>query len=156
MQFQSQSETETIGEKWTISPDCTTSAQSFKDHLPQVRTQKKARRAFVTNGVGHPASAFRDRLGAFRRARLEWCAARLFVFALVECYSRTLLSLEFTCSQTFETFVRRISLSFGCNRYCVALFFLPITFLTAWMMAGGSMWYLARIWSGAPDSAKVS
>jgi transposase len=76
----------------------------LKDHLQQMRSDKKARRAFV-----------RMEPGAGERLEIDWAhfgalvydgePRKLYAFALVECHSRKMY-LEFTHSQTFETFVR--------------------------------------------------
>src|SRR5881296_3927534 len=75
-----------------------------KDHLQQVRTEKKARRAFVRM---EPAAGERFEIDWAHFGSLIYNGAprKLYAFALVECHSRKLY-LEFTHSQTFETFVR--------------------------------------------------
>src|SRR5215475_13117120 len=75
-----------------------------KDHLQQVRTEKKARRAFVRM---EPAAGERFEIDWAHFGSLVYNGAprKLYAFALVECHSRKLY-LEFTHSQTFETFVR--------------------------------------------------
>src|SRR5262249_2322216 len=75
-----------------------------KDHLQQVRTLKKARRAFVRM---EPAAGERFEIDWAHFGTLVYNGAprKLYAFALVECHSRKLY-LEFTHSQTFETFVR--------------------------------------------------
>jgi transposase len=75
-----------------------------KDHLQQVRTEKKARRAFVRMEPG-AGERFEIDWAHFGSLVYEGAARKLYVFALVECHSRKLY-LEFTHSQTFETFVR--------------------------------------------------
>ena len=75
-----------------------------KDHLQQVRTEKKARRAFVRM---EPAAGERFEIDWAHFGALVYngTARKLYAFALVECHSRKLY-LEFTHSQTFETLVR--------------------------------------------------
>lgn len=75
-----------------------------KDHLQQVRTAKKARRAFVRM---EPAAGERFEIdwGHFGALVYDGAPRKLYAFALVECHSRKMY-LEFTHSQTFETFVR--------------------------------------------------
>jgi transposase len=75
-----------------------------KDHLQQVRTEKKQRRAFVRM---EPAAGERFEIDWAHFGSLVYNGAprKLYAFALVECHSRKLY-LEFTHSQTFETFVR--------------------------------------------------
>jgi len=75
-----------------------------KDHLQEVRTEKKARRAFVRM---EPAAGERFEIDWAHFGSLVYngAARKLYAFALVECHSRKLY-VEFTHSQTFETFVR--------------------------------------------------
>jgi transposase len=75
-----------------------------KDHLQQLRTEKKARRAFVRM---EPAAGERFEIDWAHFGALVYDGAprKLYAFALVECHSRKLY-VEFTHSQTFETFLR--------------------------------------------------
>jgi transposase len=75
-----------------------------QDYLQDVRTEQKARRAFVRM---EPAAGERFEIdwGHFGALIYNGAPRKLYAFALVECHSRKLY-LEFTHSQTFETFVR--------------------------------------------------
>jgi transposase len=75
-----------------------------KDYLQYVRTEKKARRAFVRMEPG-AGERFEIDWGHFGALIYNGAPRKLYAFVLVECHSRKLY-LEFTHSQTFETFVR--------------------------------------------------
>jgi transposase len=76
----------------------------IKDHLQAVRTETKTRRAFVRM---EPAAGERFEIdwGHFGALVYDGAPRKLYAFCLVECHSRKMY-LEFTHSQTFETFAR--------------------------------------------------
>src|SRR6266516_3805553 len=75
-----------------------------KDYLQAVRTETKARRAFVR--MEPPAGErFEIDWGHFGALVYEGAPRKLYAFCLVECHSRKMY-LEFTHSQTFETLSR--------------------------------------------------
>ncbi|MBI4469807.1 MAG: IS21 family transposase [Acidobacteria bacterium] len=75
-----------------------------KDHLQAIRTETKVRRAFVR--MEPPAGErFESDWGHFGALLYDGAPRKLYAFCLVECHSRKMY-LEFTHSQTFETFVR--------------------------------------------------
>lgn len=76
----------------------------LKEHLHTVRGQTAAKRAFVRM---EPAAGERFEIdwGHFGSLLYQGHARKLYAFCLVECHSRKLY-VEFTHSQSFETFVR--------------------------------------------------
>jgi len=76
----------------------------LKEYLHAVRGQLHARRAFVRM---EPAAGERFEIdwGHFGALNYQGDARKLYAFCLVECHSRRLY-VEFTHSQSFETFVR--------------------------------------------------
>jgi transposase len=76
----------------------------LKEYLHVVRAQSSAKRAFVRMEPG-PGERFEIDWGHFGALSYQGHARKLYAFALVECHSRKLY-LEFTHSQSFETFVR--------------------------------------------------
>jgi transposase len=76
----------------------------LKEHLHSVRAQSAAKRAFVRM---EPAAGERFEIdwGHFGALSYQGHARKLYAFCLVECHSRKLY-VEFTHSQSFETFVR--------------------------------------------------
>lgn len=75
-----------------------------KDHLQDVRTETKPRRAFVRMEP-RAGERFEIDWGHFGTLIYGGAPRKLYAFCLVECHSRKMY-LEFTHSQTFETFVR--------------------------------------------------
>jgi transposase len=75
-----------------------------KDHLRALRTETKARRAYVRVEPG-PGERFDIDWGHFGALLYNGAARKLYAFYLVEAHSRKMY-LEFTHSQSFETFVR--------------------------------------------------
>src|SRR5437667_3437682 len=75
-----------------------------KDHLQAVRSETKTRRAFVRM---EPAAGERFEIdwGHFGALVYNGTPRKLYAFCLVECHSRKMY-IEFTHSQTFETFAR--------------------------------------------------
>ena len=76
----------------------------LRDYLKRARSQIKPNRAFIRMEPA-PGERFEVDWGHF--GALDYCGdkRKLYAFALVEAHSRTLY-LEFTHSQSFETFVR--------------------------------------------------
>ena len=76
----------------------------LKEHLHAVRAQTVAKRAYVRM---EPAAGERFEVdwGHFGALLYQGDARKLYAFCLVECHSRKLY-VEFTHSQSFETFVR--------------------------------------------------
>ena len=75
-----------------------------KDYLQAVRAETHARRAYVRVEPG-PGERFDVDWGHFGALLYNGNPRKLYVFCLVECHSRKMY-LEFTHSQSFETFVR--------------------------------------------------
>jgi len=75
-----------------------------KDYLLAVRTAAKNRRAYVRMEPG-PGERFEVDWGHFGALLYNGSARKLYAFCLVECHSRKMY-LEFTHTQSFETFVR--------------------------------------------------
>ena len=76
----------------------------LKDYLHAVRAQTAAKRAYVRMEPG-PGERFEIDWGHFGALLYQGHARKLYAFCLVECHSRKLF-VEFTHSQSFETFVR--------------------------------------------------
>ena len=76
----------------------------LKDYLHSVRAQTRAQRAYVRMEPG-PGERFEIDWGHFGALLYQGHARKLYAFCLVECHSRKLF-VEFTHSQSFETFVR--------------------------------------------------
>ena len=76
----------------------------LSDYLQKVRAQAKTSRAFIRMEPS-PGERFEVDWGHFGALNYAGDKRKLYVFALVEAHSR-MLYLEFTHSQTFETFVR--------------------------------------------------
>src|ERR1700736_4859824 len=76
----------------------------IKDYLRELRTQAKARRAYIRVEPG-PGERFDIDWGHFGSLLYNGAPRKLYAFCLVESHSRKMY-LEFTHSQTFETFVR--------------------------------------------------
>ena len=76
----------------------------LKDYLHAVRAQTTAKRAYVRMEPG-PGERFEIDWGHFGALLYQGHARKLYAFCLVECHSRKLF-VEFTHSQSFETFVR--------------------------------------------------
>src|SRR5258707_10978413 len=76
----------------------------LKDYLHAVRAQTAAKRAYVRMEPG-PGERFEIDWGHFGTLLYQGHARKLYAFCLVECHSRKLF-VEFTHSQSFETFVR--------------------------------------------------
>src|SRR5215469_13497306 len=76
----------------------------LKEHLHSVRVSTQAKRAYVRIEPG-PGERFEIDWGHFGVLSYHGYARKLYAFCLVECHSRKLY-VEFTHSQSFETFVR--------------------------------------------------
>src|ERR1700756_2715956 len=76
----------------------------LKDYLHAVRTQTSAQRAYLRMEPG-PGERFEIDWGHFGALLYQGHARKLYAFCLAECHSRKLF-VEFTHSQSFETFVR--------------------------------------------------
>jgi transposase len=76
----------------------------LKEHLHSVRPNTQAKRAYVRMEPG-PGERFEIDWGHFGVLTYQGHARKLYAFCLVECHSRKLY-VEFTHSQSFETFVR--------------------------------------------------
>ena len=76
----------------------------LKDYLHGVRAQTATQRAYVRMEPG-PGERFEIDWGHFGALFYQGHARKLYAFCLVECHSRKLF-VEFTHSQSFETFVR--------------------------------------------------
>jgi len=76
----------------------------LKDYLHAVRAQTAVQRAYVRMEPG-PGERFEIDWGHFGALLYQGHARKLYAFCLVECHSRKLF-VEFTHSQSFETFVR--------------------------------------------------
>ena len=76
----------------------------LRDYLQKVRPQAKRARAFVRMEPS-PGERFEVDWGHFGALDYSGDKRKLYAFALVEAHSR-MLYLEFTHSQSFETFVR--------------------------------------------------
>jgi transposase len=76
----------------------------LKDYLHAVRTETATKRAYVRMEPG-PGERFEIDWGHFGALLYQGHARKLYAFCLVECHSRKLF-VEFTHSQSFETFVR--------------------------------------------------
>jgi hypothetical protein len=76
----------------------------LKEHLHAVRANPQAKRAYVRMEPG-PGERFEIDWGHFGVLSYQGHAGKLYAFCLVECHSRELY-VEFTHSQSFETFVR--------------------------------------------------
>jgi transposase len=76
----------------------------IKDHLRAVRSSSVTRRAYVRVEPA-PGERFDVDWGHFGALVYNGATRKLYAFCLVECHSRK-MSLEFTHSQSFETFVR--------------------------------------------------
>jgi len=76
----------------------------LKEHLHSVRVNTQAKRAYVRMEPG-PGERFEIDWGHFGVLSYQGHARKLYAFCLVECQSRKLY-VEFTHSQSFETFVR--------------------------------------------------
>jgi transposase len=76
----------------------------IKDYLRAVRTDTKVRRAYVRMEPS-PGERFDIDWGHFGALVYNGAVRKLYAFCLVECHSRKMY-LEFTHSQSFETFVR--------------------------------------------------
>jgi transposase len=74
-----------------------------KDYLQAVRAESKNRRAYVRMEPG-PGERFEVDWGHFGALLYNGNPRKLYAFCLVECHSRKIY-LEFTHSQSFETFV---------------------------------------------------
>src|ERR1700758_1404135 len=90
----------------------------LKEHLHTVRPNPQAKRAYVRMEPG-PGERFEIDWGHFGVLTYQGHARKLYAFCLVECHSR-MLYVEFTHSQSFETFVRCHIHAFhalgGCSR----------------------------------------
>jgi transposase len=75
-----------------------------KDYVQALRTEAKNRRAYVRMEPG-PGERFEVDWGHFGALLYKGTPRKLYAFCLVECHSRKMY-LEFTHSQSFETFVR--------------------------------------------------
>ena len=75
-----------------------------KDYLHALRMEARNRRAYVRMEPG-PGERFEVDWGHFGALVYNGHSRKLYAFCLVECHSRKLY-LEFTHSQSFETFVR--------------------------------------------------
>jgi transposase len=75
-----------------------------KDYLQAVRAETHARRAYVRVGPG-PGERFDVDWGHFGALVYDGNPRKLYAFCLVECHSRK-MHVEFTHSQSFETFAR--------------------------------------------------
>jgi len=75
----------------------------LKEYLHRVRAQASAKRAYVR--MNRTGERFEVDWGHFDALFYQGHARKLYAFCLVECHSRKLY-LEFTHSQSFETFVR--------------------------------------------------
>jgi transposase len=91
-----------------------------RDHLRAIAAEAKARRAYVRVEPG-PGERFDIDWGHFGALLYAGAPRKLYAFCLVEAHSRKMY-LEFTHSQTFETFVRCHIHAFdafgGCAREC--------------------------------------
>jgi transposase len=76
----------------------------LKEHLHSVRVNSQAKRAYLRMEPG-PGERFEIDWGHFGALSYAGHARKLYAFCLVECHSRKLY-VEFTHSQSFETFVR--------------------------------------------------
>ena len=76
----------------------------LKQYLHSVRANTQAKRAYVRMEPG-PGERFEIDWGHFGALLYEGYPRKLYAFCLVECHSRKLY-VEFTHSQSFETFVR--------------------------------------------------
>lgn len=76
----------------------------IKDYLRALRAESKTRRAYVRVEPG-PGERFDIDWGHFGALVYNGASRKLYAFCLVEAHSRKMY-LEFTHSQTFETFVR--------------------------------------------------
>jgi transposase len=76
----------------------------LRDYLHSVRPQSKPSRAFIRMEPA-PGERFEVDWGHFGALDYSGDKRKLYAFALVEAHSR-MLYLEFTYSQSFETFVR--------------------------------------------------
>jgi transposase len=76
----------------------------LKEHLHAVRGNSAVQRAYVRMEPG-PGERFEIDWGHFGALSYQGHARKLYAFCLVECHSRKLY-VEFTHSQSFETFVR--------------------------------------------------
>jgi transposase len=76
----------------------------LKEYLRSVRVSTPAKRAYVRMEPG-PGERFEIDWGHFGVLSYQGYARKLYAFCLVECHSRKLY-VEFTHSQSFETFVR--------------------------------------------------
>ena len=76
----------------------------LKEYLHSVRANSQAKRAYVRMEPG-PGERFEIDWGHFGALSYEGHARKLYACCLVECHSRKLY-VEFTHSQSFETFVR--------------------------------------------------
>ena len=76
----------------------------LKDHLQARRRDAARRRAYVRMEPG-PGERFDIDWGHFGALTYNGTPRKLYAFCLVDCHSRTMY-LEFTHSQSFETFVR--------------------------------------------------
>ncbi len=76
----------------------------LKEHLHAARPNPQAKRAYVRMEPG-PGERFEIDWGHFGVLTYQGHARKLYAFCLVECHSRKLY-VEFTHSQSFETFVR--------------------------------------------------
>jgi len=76
----------------------------LKEHLHSVRARSQAKRAYVRMEPG-PGERLEIDWGHFGVLSYQGQARKLYAFCLVECHSRKLY-VEFTHSQSFETFVR--------------------------------------------------
>lgn len=75
-----------------------------KDYLQALRADTKNRRAYVRMEPG-PGERFEVDWGHFGALLYNGTPRKLYAFCLIECHSRKMY-LEFTHSQSFETFVR--------------------------------------------------
>jgi hypothetical protein len=75
-----------------------------KDYLQAVRAEAQSRRAYVRVEPG-PGERFDVDWGHFGTLVYNDNPRKLYAFCLVECHSRK-MHLEFTHSQSFETFIR--------------------------------------------------
>jgi transposase len=76
----------------------------LKQYLHSVRSNSQAKRAYVRMEPG-PGERFEIDWGHFGVLSYQGQARKLYAFCLVECHSRKLF-VEFTHSQSFESFVR--------------------------------------------------
>ena len=76
----------------------------LKEYLHAVRVRAQTKRAYVRMEPG-PGERFEIDWGHFGVLSYQGHARKLYAFCLVECHSRKLY-VEFTHSQSFETFVR--------------------------------------------------